>query len=94
MSRSESQSHTYQLTIRLEGELARRVKDVAKQSSVSLNQAVVKLLRSAAGLDRRSGEPIGTRLDRYVGTITSKERAELDAAVEEAFGQPDPEMWK
>ena len=92
MSRTKNQ--TYQLTIRLEGELARRVKEAARRASCSLNQAVVQLLRQGAGLDRHPGEAIGTRLDRFAGVLSKEERDEIDAAVAEAFGRPDPDLWR
>ena len=90
MSRKASRS--YQLTIRLAGPVAERVRRVAKAESISLNQAVVRLLER--GVDRRPGTQIGNRLDRFCGLLSKQEAAEITKAVGEEFDRIEPEFWK
>jgi hypothetical protein len=90
---------TAQLTIRgFDKELERRIRALANQERLSLNQAALRLLRQATGLlgedgSRPGGDRIGAALDEHIGTWTAEEAAELlrNTAVFEAL---DEEMWK
>ena len=85
-----------QLTVRLsEPELQRRIEDLAKREHLSLNQAVLKLLRRSVGLGPDSGEniPIGEDIDRFVGTWSDAEAREFERAVE-VFERIDEEFWE
>lgn len=85
-----------QLTVRLsEPELQRRIEDLAEREHLSLNQAVLKLLRRSVGLGPDSGEKvrIGEDVDRFVGTWSEAEADEFEAAVE-VFEQIDEGFWK
>ena len=86
-----------QLTIRgFDPALSARIRAVAKREGISLNKAVLLLLRQGAGLgDPNAGSgAVGRALDRIVGTWTQREADELEAAVDEAFGRIDEEMWR
>ncbi len=86
-----------QLTIRgFAPELAARIRALAERQGISLNKAVLLLLRQGAGLSDPEADSgaVGHALDRFVGTWTQQQAEELDATVEEAFGQVDPEMWR
>ena len=85
-----------QLTVRLfEPELQRRIEQLAEREHLSLNQAVLKLLRRSVGLGPDSSEkiPIGEDIDRFAGTWTAAEAQEFDEAIE-VFERIDEEFWK
>lgn len=92
MSRKESRS--YQLTVRLHGLVAERVRATAKEHSISLNQAVVRLLERGAGLEAAPGSTVGRRLQHYSGVLSDDEAAAIEEQVDEAFGRVDPGLWK
>lgn len=84
-----------QLSVRYDDpELERRVRDLATREGLSLNQAVVRLLRKGAGLAPPGQGPpcIGSRLDHLAGTWSKEEHREFTAALE-AFETVDEEMW-
>lgn len=85
----------HQLTIRYDDELATEIEGIAEREGLSLNQAVVRLLQRAAGLDRRrQGEDrIGHSLDWFIGSWEGEQARELDEAVRE-FDQVDEELWR
>ena len=85
-----------QLTIRgLEDELAERIQFLAKQDGTSLNQATLKILRKGAGLadPSQKSDTVGSSLDHLIGTWSSDEAAELDAALQE-FEVVDETEWR
>ena len=85
-----------QLTIRgFDDELADRIRQLARREDISLNRAVLRLLRRGAGLEDRSGSPdvVGDSLDHLIGTWTAEEAAEVNRALED-FSRIDEEMWK
>jgi hypothetical protein len=93
MSRQASQNR--QLTIRLDEELDRRVQRIAAAEDLSLNQAVLSLLKRAVGLGSGpapAGDRIGDALDRHFGTWTEAEGREVDRAVGE-LDRVDPELF-
>ncbi len=86
-----------QLTIRgFDPELAVRIRALAKREGISLNKAVLLLLRQGAGIGDPESDSgaVGHALDRFVGTWTKREAEELELMVAEAFGQIDREMWR
>ncbi|MCH9649483.1 MAG: hypothetical protein K0U98_14670 [Deltaproteobacteria bacterium] len=83
-----------QLTVRgFDEELERRLREVADEEGMSLNRAVLALLRKGAGIDEEGPSPptIGRSLDPFIGTWSEDQEAELLEAiapfeeVEEAF---------
>ena len=84
-----------QLTIRgFDAALESRIQQLAHQEGISLNRAVMKLLRRGAGLGERVGSAntIGTALDHLIGTWTAEEASEMEHALED-LSQIDEAMW-
>ncbi len=85
-----------QLTIRgFEPELVMRIKGLAQSEGISLNQAVLKLLRKGAGLGSKKENPdvVGSSMDHFIGTWSAKEAEEVKRAIED-FEEIDESMWK
>ncbi|MFN7962899.1 MAG: hypothetical protein U0002_16640 [Thermoanaerobaculia bacterium] len=85
-----------QLTIRgFEPELEAKIQEVARRERISLNKAVLKLLRRGAGLE--APEPkqdvIGNSLDWFIGSGTEEDLRVVQEA-EEWFERIDEELWK
>lgn len=75
-----------QLALRgFDDELAGRIRLLAKREGLSLNKAVLKLLRNGAGLtdDEEGVGKVGSSLDHLIGTWTPAEAEQMDAALEE-----------
>ena len=86
----------HQLTIRgFDEELERHIRQLASREGISLNRAVLRLLRRGAGLGERSDAPetVGDSLDHLIGTWTAEETSEFDRALED-FSRIDEEMWR
>lgn len=85
-----------QLTVRgFDDRLVRKIKGLAEREGVSLNQAVLRLLREGAGLAERS-EPanvVGDALDHLIGTWTDEQAAVVEDAVAD-FERIDEAMWE
>ncbi len=84
-----------QLTIRgFDDLLESRIQQLAHQEGISLNRAVMKLLRRGAGLTERgrSANTIGTALDHLIGTWTAEEASEMEHALED-LSQIDEAIW-
>ena len=85
-----------QLTIRgFDDELARHIRQIASREGISLNRAVLKLLRRGAGLGERKGDSdtVGSSLDHLIGTWTHQEAVEMERALED-LSYVDEAMWK
>ena len=85
-----------QLTIRgFDEPLADRIRQLANREGISLNRAVLRLLRRGANLGERNDEPevVGDSLDHLIGTWSAQEAAEVDRALED-FSRIDGDMWK
>jgi hypothetical protein len=85
-----------QLTIRgFDRELERRIRNLARSKGISLNQAVLQLLKKGAGLPNLQSESnvIGDSLDDLAGTWTEEEEAEFLKAIE-PFERIDEDLWK
>ena len=86
-----------QFTIRVfDDDLSATLRQTAEREGISLNKAALKLMRKGAGLvdGMAQAGPVGTALDDLRGTWTKEEADALNAAVEEAFGIIDEEMWR
>ncbi|MGH2569775.1 MAG: hypothetical protein ACRDGR_01030 [bacterium] len=84
-----------QLTIRFGSDLSRQLHSLAKSEGLSLNQAVLRLLRRGAGLgeERAGRDRVGQSLDSLAGTWTEEEEREfLDAL--EPFESIDQSLWQ
>ncbi len=85
-----------QLTIRgLEPELEERVRKLARSEGISLNQAVLRLLRRGAGMapGAQSQEVVGSSLDHLIGTWTEAEEQELLDSIRDVE-RVDDEIWR
>ena len=85
-----------QLTIRgFDNELANRIRRLANREGISLNQAVLRLLRKGTGLmeGKGRGDTVGSSLDPLIGTWTSEEAGELNRALED-LEAIDESMWE
>ena len=85
-----------QLTIRgFDEELAIRIRRLANREGLSLNQAVLKLLRRGAGIGQGKGvaDTVGPSLDHLIGTWTPEEADEMDNALQ-SLANIDEAMWQ
>jgi hypothetical protein len=85
-----------QLTVRgFDKALERRLRDVAKTRGISLNQAVLILLREGAGLDmpRRRANTVGDSLDGLIGSWSKAEESEFLQAIS-VLEEIDPSLWR
>lgn len=85
-----------QLTIRgFDDDLARRIRQLADQEGISLNRAVLRLLRRGAGLEpgKLGTDTVGCSLDHLIGTWTHEEALEMDRALQD-LSQVDRGMWE
>ena len=84
-----------QLTIRMgDKELERAIMDLARSEGISLNQAVLRILRRGAGLGRprHNENAVGNALDHLAGTWSDEEAREFEKAVSD-FEAPDEDLW-
>jgi hypothetical protein len=74
-----------QLTVRVVDEqLEARIRDLAEREGLSLNQAVLRLLRKGAGLEERPRQDaVGSSLDALIGSWSEREAEEVDRYVRE-----------
>jgi len=84
-----------QLTIRgFDQELSDRIRELAEEEHLSLNQAALRLLRRGAGIGRRAERNvIGDSLDHLAGTWTTREEREFLKAIE-PFEVIDRDFWR
>ena len=84
MTRPARHSPIQQLTLRgLPLDLQDRVRALAQREHLSLNQAVIRLARSGAGLDpTASSDVVGDSLDRFIGTWSATDVRQMTRAVE------------
>ena len=83
-----------QLTIRIEKDLGARIRDLSRREGISQNQAVIKLLRKATGLQpSASKQAIGNTLDRFIGTWSEEEARQVLEAVKD-FEVVDESLWR
>lgn len=97
MSHSDShKSQTLrQLTLRgFDAELERALRDLARETGLSLNRAALLLMRR--GLTRSeegTDDVIGDSLDDFFGVWTREEEKEFLESIEDCE-RIDPEMWE
>ena len=79
----------------LDDELEEIIRKLAERDGTSLSRAAFELLRIGAGLVKPTPEQssVGSSLDRYIGSWTSDEADEFDAAVQE-FQTVDETAWQ
>ncbi len=84
----------HQLTVRgFDAELAKSIRRLARHERISLNQAVLRLLRRGAGLaDDQGIDAVGSSLDGFIGSWTRQHADEMDRALQD-FGDIDESMW-
>lgn len=85
-----------EITIRgFNDELAEIIRKLAERDGTSLSHAAFELLRIGAGvIDTNWEQPnVGPSLDLYIGSWTSAEADEFDAAIEE-FETVDETAWR
>ena len=85
-----------QLTVRgFDAALVDRITRLANEEGISLNQAVLRLLRRGADLpEAREGRPrIGTSLDHLIGTWKPEEADAMDRALAD-LARIDESMWR
>ena len=85
-----------QLTTRgFDDELEDRIRQLASREGISLDQAVLRLLRRGAGLGEGKSGPdtIGDSLDHLIGTWTAEDADEMDRALED-LSEVDETMWE
>jgi hypothetical protein len=85
-----------QLTVRgFDKALAQRIREVARERGISLNQAAVLLLRQGAGLavsGRRSGR-VADSLGKLIGAWNKTQAEDFRRALQ-PLEQIDAELWK
>ena len=89
-------SRLKQLTIRgFDPEVAEHLRELAHREGLSLNQAVMKLLRRATGTDDsgRATRCVGSALDDLAGTWSARDAREFAAAVE-SMERIDEDLWR
>jgi plasmid stability protein len=84
-----------QLTVRgFDEELEARLREVAEKEGVSLNKAVLTLLRRGAGMSEEgpASPVIGRSLDPFIGTWSEDQEKEFLDSVR-VFEQVDEAFW-
>lgn len=88
-----------QLTLRgFDAELERRLRELARERSLSLNKAAMLLMRRGAGLAPPADRPEGGRtvdaaLDRFIGVWSVEEERQFLRSLAE-LDDIDPELWE
>ena len=83
-----------QLTIRgFDLELEQKIRSLSQREGISMNKAALRLLRKGAELsDDKATKRVGSRLDKYAGTMSKHEARELLDSIASS-DQIDPDMW-
>jgi hypothetical protein len=85
-----------QLTIRgFDPELERRLKQLSRRQRLSLNKAVLLLLRRGAGLDEGEDRPptVGSSFNHFIGSWSKGEEREFLAALRD-LDRIDESFWR
>ena len=84
-----------QLSVRMDRELARELRALARREGISLNKAALRLLRKAAGLDQpaKPSNAIGDALDDLIGTWSTADARAMRRALK-SFEKIDAELWR
>lgn len=86
----------HQLTIRgFDEDIERRIREVARRERISLNKAVLRLLRQGAGIGVESdrADVVGDSLDDLIGTWDDAETRAVREAVR-VFDAIDEDLWR
>lgn len=62
--------------------LEKEIRNYASRENLPLEEASIRMLRCAAGLEPTEGSPIGNALDAFFGCWTEEEEAEFLKAIE------------
>jgi len=73
--------------------LSQTLKELARNQGVSLNTLALRLIREAAGVDKRKRTLEYHDLDTLAGTWSDKDELEFKNATQ-SFEAIDDEMWK
>ncbi len=74
----------HELTVRgVDAELADSIRRLARQERISVNQAVLRLLRRGAGLADDQGSVVGSSLDGFIGSWTPQQTDEMNRALQD-----------
>lgn len=85
-----------QLTLRgFDRRLDRRIREIAREEGLSLNQAALKLLREGAGLapSRSGSRTVGHSLDFLVGTWSEEDAREFERVTRD-HERIDRRLWR
>ena len=76
-------------------DLERSIRQLAAREGISLNRAVLRLLRRGAGLGEHGtdADVVGGSLDHLIGTWTADDAAELEDALRD-LSRVDQAMWE
>lgn len=82
------------MTLRgIDDNLATSLKEMARQEGVSLNALALRLMREAAGIDKRKRRVVHHDLDSLAGTWSPEEEAAFTAATQ-GLEVVDDDMWQ
>mgnify|MGYP004707504377 CR=1 len=82
------------MTLRgIDDNLARALKEMARQEGISLNALALRLMREAAGIDKRKRTAAYHDLDTLAGTWCAEEEAEFSKATQ-GFEAVDEDLWR
>lgn len=83
------------LTIRgIDDELEKAIRDTARKKQESLNQTVLKLLKSSVGLSKSKAFPKYDDLNELAGTWTAKEETAFYQNTQSLMNEVDEEIWE
>lgn len=82
------------MTLRgIDENLARSLKEMARQEGISLNALALRLIREASGIDKRKRTAVYHDLDSLAGTWCAEDEAAFSTATQ-GLEIVDEEMWK
>ena len=85
---------THQLTIRYDDQLSQEIDELARREAISRNQAVLRLLRKGAEIERPAPEnTIGEALDWFIGSWSDQQAREFEEVIAD-FERIDDDMWE
>lgn len=87
--------HSNQLTLRdLDPRVLAEIERVARAEGLSMNKAAAKILKVGAGIQDPAGSRrIGSAVDRFVGTLSSREAKKISQSLR-SLEQVDDDLWK
>jgi hypothetical protein len=82
------------MTLRgIDDNLASSLKEMARQEGISLNALALRLMREAAGIDKRKRTAVYHDLDTLAGTWCAEEEAEFSKSTQ-GFEAVDEDLWR